>query len=174
MPHSLPQLSSPPSATKVASVSDCSRRTFLSVTGATALGLLAQACGDGGTGPGGGVVEPPPAGSTSFVNGVVTLQLSLIPALNATNGHQVLGMTDGIRRADLVIIKVGTTFRAFSSICTHEGCIVTGFSNQRMVCPCHGSEFNASGQPVAGPAPAALREFPVTLNATAQTLTIAV
>lgn len=120
------------------------------------------------------MVEPPPAGSTSFINGVVTLQLALIPALTATNGHQVLALTDGNRRADLVILNTGATFRAFTSICTHEGCIVSGYSNRRMVCPCHGSEFNQNGQPVAGPAPSALREFAVTSNSTAGTLTVTV
>ena len=176
MPQSLPVLPdniSPDANT--ASASDLNRRSFLSISGATVLScLIAQACGDGTTGPGGGVVEPPPAGSTSFINGIVTLRLALIPALTATNGHQVLGLTDGNRRADLVILHVGTTFRAFTSICTHEGCTVTGYTNQRMVCPCHGSEFNQNGRPVAGPAPSPLREFAVTLNTTAQTLTITV
>lgn len=136
--------------------------------------FLAQACGDGATGPGSGVVEPPPVGSTSFTNGVVTLQLALIPALTAGNGHQVLALTEGTRRADLVILNVGTTYRAFTSICTHEGCIVSGYSNQRMICPCHSSEFNQNGQPVAGPAPSPLREFTVIVNSAAQTLTISV
>lgn len=155
---------------------DLSRRSFLSASTAAILGtVLLQACGESSTGPaGGGVVEPPPAGSTTFSNGVVTVQLALIPALTATNGHQVLSLNDGGRKADIVVINTGSAFRAFSSICTHEGCIVSGYSNQRMVCPCHGSEFNQSGQPVSGPAPTALREFTVTRNSTAGTLTIPV
>jgi cytochrome b6-f complex iron-sulfur subunit len=182
MRHSLPVLPenlSPAAEVAPAALSsaaELSRRTFLSASSAAVLScLLVQACGEGSTGPGkGGVVDPPPTGSTSFSNGVVTLQLGLLPALTATNGHQVLGLADGARRADLVVINVGNTFRAFTSICTHEGCTVSGYSNQRMICPCHGSQFNQSGQPVAGPAPTSLREFTVTLNATAQTLTIPV
>lgn len=166
---------SPSSAEGASSTTELSRRSFLSVSGATVLGcLLAQACGDGTTGPGNGVVEPPPAGSTSFSNGVVTLQLALIPALTATNGHQVLSLTDGGRRAELVVIKVATGYKAFTSVCTHEQCTVSGYANQRLICPCHGSEFNQNGQPVAGPAPSSLKEFPVALNATAQTLTVTV
>ena len=155
--------------------SELSRRTFLSASSATLLScLLVQACGEGATGPGVGVIEPPPTGSTTFSNGVVTIQLGLIPALTAANGHQVLSLSEGGRRADVVVLNVGNSYRAFTSICTHEGCIVTGYSNQRMVCPCHGSEFDLSGQPVAGPAPSPLREFAVALNTTAQTLTITV
>lgn len=176
MPQFLPVLSnSDSSAENAPTASELSRRSFLSVSGATVLGcLLAQACGDGTTGPANGVIEPPPAGSTSFTNGVVTLQLGLIPALTATNGHQVLSLTDGGRKAELIILKVGTTYKAFTSVCTHEGCTVNGYANQRMICPCHGSEFNQNGQRVAGPAPTSLREFPVTFNSTAQTLTVAV
>lgn len=44
-------------------------------------------------------------------------------------------------------------FRAFSSICTHEGCPVTSVENGVIVCPCHGSQFDIdTGEAVAGPA----------------------
>ena len=150
------------------------RRRFLGATGATLLGcMFAQACGNS-TGPNDGVVEPPPTGSTTFTNGVVILQLSLIPALTTANGHLVLSLADGGRRAELSIINVNGAYRAFTSICTHEGCTVTGYSGGRMICPCHGSEYNQNGQVVNGPAPSNLREYAVTMNSTAQTLTIAV
>ena len=152
-----------------------SRRRFLGATGVTVVGcLFAQACGGSATGPNGGVVEPPPSGSTTFANGVVTVQLGLVPALTAADGHLVLGLTNGGQRADLTIINVGGRYRAFTSLCTHEGCTVSGYSGGRMICPCHGSEFNQNGQVVNGPASSALREYAVILNATAQTLTIAV
>lgn len=151
-----------------------SRRSFLGTTGVSLIGcLLAQACGGEATGPG-GVVEPPPVGSSTFANGVVTVQLGQIPTLTAVNGHQVLALSSGGRRADLTIINVAGTYRAFSSICTHQGCTVSGYSGGRMICPCHGSEFNQNGQVVTGPAPSPLREFAVTINTAAQTLTIAV
>lgn len=152
-----------------------SRRSFLGATGVTLIGcMFAQACGGEATGPNTGVGEPPPVGSTTFANGVVTVQLSLIPALTAANGHQVLALASDGRRADLTIINVAGTYRAFSSICTHQGCTVSGYSGGRMTCPCHGSEFNQNGQVVNGPAPSPLREFAVTRNTAAQTLTIAV
>ena len=152
-----------------------SRRRFLGATGATLVGcLFVEACGGEATGPNDAVVEPPPLGGATFANGVVTVQLNLIPALTATNGHQLLALTSGARRADLTVINVGGTYRAFTSICTHEGCSVTGYSGGRMICPCHGSEFNQNGQVVHGPAPSPLREYAVMMNSAAQTLTIAV
>jgi len=57
--------------------------------------------------------------------------------------------------AQLVITqpKAGT-FKAFSAICTHQGCTVSSVENGTINCPCHGSEFAiADGSVVAGPAP---------------------
>ena len=158
--------------------SDLSRRRFLEATSATLLAsVLAQACGGGGDGPAGpsGGTTPPPAGSVAFANGVVTVRVGLIPDLAASNGHLVVGLTDVDRRADVIVINLGGgVYRAFTSICTHEGCTVSGYANQRMVCPCHGSEYDQRGVPVSGPAPSPLREYPTTYDAPSQTLAITV
>jgi len=45
------------------------------------------------------------------------------------------------------------TFKAFSSICTHQGCTVNAVAGGTINCPCHGSKFNiADGSVTAGPA----------------------
>jgi Rieske Fe-S protein len=45
-------------------------------------------------------------------------------------------------------------FKAFSNVCTHQGCPVKEIANGTINCPCHGSEFAiADGAVVAGPAP---------------------
>jgi Rieske Fe-S protein len=45
------------------------------------------------------------------------------------------------------------SFKAFSAICTHEGCIVSSVSNGTINCPCHGSKFSIkNGSVVKGPA----------------------
>lgn len=52
----------------------------------------------------------------------------------------------------IVLIDSGNT-KVFSSKCTHLGCRITKSEGQELVCPCHGSRYNKSGNPVQGPAP---------------------
>jgi Rieske Fe-S protein len=54
------------------------------------------------------------------------------------------------------------TFKGFSAICTHQGCVVDNVSDGVISCPCHGSQFSAAdGSVVGGPAPSPLPEVPV-------------
>jgi Rieske Fe-S protein len=57
-------------------------------------------------------------------------------------------------------------FKAFSAICTHQGCTVNGVSNGVITCPCHGSTFDiATGEVKQGPATQALPTKSVTVGA---------
>ncbi len=57
-------------------------------------------------------------------------------------------------------------FKAFSAVCTHQGCTVNGVSNGVITCPCHGSTFDvATGAVVQGPATQALPTKSVTVGA---------
>ena len=54
---------------------------------------------------------------------------------------------------------------AYSAVCTHTGCDVSGWRGEalRLVCPCHGSEFEATDAAlvVSGPAPKPLAMLPL-------------
>ncbi len=77
-----------------------------------------------------------------------------------------------ISPAVVVTQPAAGTFRAFSSICTHEGCPVAKVADGVIKCPCHGSEFSiADGSVKRSPAPSPLT--PIAITATGDTLTVA-
>jgi len=59
-------------------------------------------------------------------------------------------------------------FYAFSKICTHLGCPTSLYEaqTQRILCPCHQSQFNATefAKPIFGPAARALPQLPITVD----------
>lgn len=56
-------------------------------------------------------------------------------------------------------------FKAFSSICTHQGCPVDNVSDGTINCTCHGSQFSVEdGSVVQGPASAPLPEQKIAVN----------
>jgi Rieske Fe-S protein len=56
-------------------------------------------------------------------------------------------------------------FKAFTSICTHQGCQVIEVANGTINCPCHGSKFSIKdGSVVHDPAPAPLAARKITVS----------
>ncbi len=59
-------------------------------------------------------------------------------------------------------------YYAFSKVCTHLGCPTSLYESQtqRILCPCHQSQFIATeyAKPVFGPAARALPQLPITVN----------
>ena len=57
---------------------------------------------------------------------------------------------------------------AFTKVCTHLGCPTSLYEQQtnRILCPCHQSQFDALhfAKPIFGPAARALPQFPITMD----------
>lgn len=66
--------------------------------------------------------------------------------------------------ADFVVTQpTAGEYKAFSKICTHQGCPVEQIMEKEIVCPCHQSHFSITdGAPVSGPAQEALPAATVT------------
>ena len=59
------------------------------------------------------------------------------------------------------------SFKAFSAICTHEGCFVDSVSKGTINCPCHGSKFSITdGSVVHGPATRPLPAIAINVEGT--------
>jgi len=74
---------------------------------------------------------------------------------------------NAIKRKGQESFNFGDYF-AYSKICTHLGCPTSLFEQQtnRILCPCHQSQFSATewGKPIFGPAARALPQLPITVN----------
>jgi Rieske Fe-S protein len=144
------------------------RREFLSQATLAAVAAVLAGCGGGGDGsfapkpPN----QEPPAGSSG---GTLTVTVASFPALANVGGIAAVGT---LANKPVAVVRTGaSSFTALSRICTHAGCDVnvagSGFS-----CPCHGSQFDATGQATNGPAENALQRFNVAVSGNGSTLTI--
>jgi Rieske Fe-S protein len=96
------------------------------------------------------------------------------PSAPAATGVQVatsdvpVGGGTVLEKEQVVVTQpTAGTFKAFTAVCTHQGCTVAGVANGTITCPCHNSTFSAAdGSVTGGPAPSALAALPVTVSGT--------
>jgi Rieske Fe-S protein len=56
-------------------------------------------------------------------------------------------------------------YKAFTAVCTHQGCVVSDIADGKITCACHGSAFSAvDGSVITGPAKAPLAELKTTVS----------
>lgn len=138
-----------------------SRREFCAhaCQAASLLALAGVAAGCGGsdspTSPSGGAPAMP------TVNGTVSGRSVTVTAATGgalgTNGSAALIQTS---IGSFVAIRIAdNSANVFTAVCTHQQCTVSGFQNNRFVCPCHGSQFTTGGSVANGPATSALQPF---------------
>jgi Rieske Fe-S protein len=126
------------------------------------LATLASACGGGASSP----TSPSGPASTlgvlagRFADSKVQVTAAG-SALADVGGAVLVQSTAGVF---LIARTSSSTFSAIDAVCTHEGCTVTGADGAAYVCPCHGSRYSRSGQVLAGPAKASLRQYPTTFT----------
>ncbi|MEV5983061.1 Rieske (2Fe-2S) protein [Streptomyces sp. NPDC052114] len=149
-----------------------SRRAVLAA-GAAALAAGCSKYGDEGAGTqesGSGSGSPTASGSggTSASPGT---KPPAGPELAKTSDIPVGGGKIFKDRKVVVTQPESGDFKAFSAVCTHEGCIVSTVSGGTINCPCHGSKYRVADASVAGgPAPRPLPPEKITVTGKSITL----
>jgi Rieske Fe-S protein len=121
-----------------------SRRTVLRGAALTPVAGLGLAACSGGSG--GGTPATPTA-----------------PVVLGAEGEVAKGGAQLYQDQNVVVSRAENgSLKAFSSICTHAGCAINKLQGTTLVCPCHGSEFDAmNGKVRRAPATVPLHELSV-------------
>ncbi|MET9961228.1 Rieske (2Fe-2S) protein [Streptomyces sp. NPDC006326] len=145
------------------------RRTLLAAGAAAALaGGTLTACGKEEKKP--AQSEPgnasPPARSAEAAAPSAAPPTGAGKALVKSSAVPVGGGTV-LKEEKLVVTQpTAGSFRCFSAVCTHQGCILSKVENGTIDCPCHGSKFEMTDGAVAhGPATRPLAEKKITVAA---------
>jgi Rieske Fe-S protein len=134
-----------------------SRRAVLAGVGVASAAVLAGCAryGPAAQDSGSGTAE---GSASSAADAGGALSTTAVPV----GGGVVLG-----ERGVVVTQPSAGQFKAFSAICTHQGCTVAEVRAGTINCPCHGSRFSAAdGSVVNGPAARALKAIAITVAGT--------
>jgi Rieske Fe-S protein len=96
------------------------------------------------------------------IDGALRLALVHYPEL-AAEGGSLKVIPKGAPDPIYVLALGNRRFAAVSPICTHLGCTVE-IEQSRLVCPCHGSNYDREGRVLRGPAEQPLTRYPVELT----------
>jgi nitrite reductase/ring-hydroxylating ferredoxin subunit len=150
------------------------RRALLAGAGVTCAAMLAgctahDASNGASTPSAVGAATSAVGAATSAVGAATSAAVSAPPAGALATTSQIPDgggkIIDGV---NIVITQPETgSFRAFTAICTHQGCIVNSVSNGTIDCPCHGSKYSIKdGSVVHGPAPSPLAAIAIKVEGT--------
>jgi Rieske Fe-S protein len=139
---------------EAAAAAGTTRRSVLRGAGALGAAGLLAACGDD-AGPSTSAPPPPPAPPQP------------IKAADVPVGGGTI-----FRDQNIVVTQPAAgEFKAFTATCTHMNCQVTDVSQAKIICACHGSQYNiADGSVARGPSTRALPEKTITVSG--DTLTV--
>lgn len=140
------------------------------VGGSVAVASLAlAACGKSSdTGAGAGSTGSATSSTaSSAAASSTTSATSGATAAKATVATSKVPVGGGVILEEKYVVTQPTSgaFKAFTAICTHQGCPVTSVEDGVIKCPCHSSEFSISdGSVKQGPATEALASYTATVD----------
>jgi Rieske Fe-S protein len=137
------------------------RRTVLASAGLAGVGAVAlSGCG---------------AAEDAARDAVSTASSAAEGAIKDAIGKATIPVGGGKVFSDQKVVVTQPTegeFKAFSAVCTHQGCVVASVENGTINCPCHGSKYDiATGEVKRGPATKALPAKKVSVSGDGLTVT---
>ena len=146
--------------------SGLNRRTVLGGATAAVVGLpVLAACGgdepDSATDP-----ASSPTGSSSDSGGATRDEAAAAAVALAARSDIPLGGCAVFSEQKCVVTQpTDGDFKAFTSVCTHQGCTVSASTDGVIPCTCHGSQFSIEdGSVIQGPATAPLAAVAITVE----------
>lgn len=138
-------------------MTETTRRTVVFGAGSAGLAAVLTACASYGSPTTEASAEPPTEDEAS--SAAPKKKKSAPKALADTSDIPEGGGKVFEKQKIVVTQPTAGEFKAFTAVCTHQGCTVASVSNQTINCPCHGSKFNITDGSVAnGPASDPLEE----------------
>ncbi|MFI6603109.1 Rieske (2Fe-2S) protein [Nonomuraea sp. NPDC050536] len=139
-------------------MTDTTRRAVVLGAGGAGLAAVLTACSGYGTASGAQPTEAPAQSEPSATASKKKKQKVAEGLARSSEIPEGGGKVFTDQKIVVTQPKAGE-FKAFTAICTHQGCTVASVSNGTINCPCHGSKYNiADGSVAKGPASQPLAE----------------
>lgn len=129
--------------------------------------VAVAACGNSSDGGSGAAAATTDSGASAAPGSSTTAGTSGGGAVKATVATSKVPVGGGVILDQKYVVTQPTagSYKAFSAICTHQGCPVTSVDDGLIKCPCHSSHFSITdGSVQAGPATEPLPSFTATVE----------
>jgi Rieske Fe-S protein len=163
--HATPETAAPATEDVPSTPGATTRRRVLATSGiVAAAAAVTAACGSSSSSG-----SSTPAASTPAAGASTPAAASSSPAAaSGVAAKADVPVGGGVILQDKKIVitqPTEGTFKAFSAVCTHQGCVVSSVADGKIDCACHGSVFSAAdGSVQQGPASAPLAAVNVTVS----------
>lgn len=139
-------------------MAEVTRRQVVAVSALGVAGVALTACGGGDQGS-----STTPTQQSSPAGSPAAAGQSIVATADVPVEGGVI--VDAGQTKVVVTQPTAGDFVGLSAVCPHQNCLVNEVTDQKIICPCHGSEFSITdGAVIQGPATTGLSPVAVSVN----------